>query len=247
MKQSTAILSLVFLTIAAVTAWPVSAAAEEIALFPGRINGEPAMKTSLPAEPGLKDITTLPKQYSFQAMVSFDAASLTPDTGGGLFPPELTSASVLAEQDVYKGMIGVEFFVRSNNDDNGRSFVSYTTGDVVSTERHIYVQQGAGVRYMFPNLKVLFPYVSLRWVHEAVNVRLHDPYEAISVASETDGIAPVMGVDIHARKTVPGIRPFFNFNMEIGYSYLPTMSMGMLGTMNLSSLWFDIGIGLLLQ
>ena len=249
MKHTTAIrfLFVVIITTAGIPVLPVHAPADENTQFFGHSTGESAPGITPPAVPELPDIKTLPKRYSFQAMVSFDASSLTPGTGGELFPPTLVSARVLAEQDIYKGMIGVEFFVRSNNDDSGTSFVSYTTGDVVSTERHIYAQDGAGIRYMFPNAYILFPYLSLRWVHEVVNVRLHDPYEAVSVSSQADGVAPVMGVDIHARKTVPGVRAFFNFNMEIGYSYLPTMGMGMLGTMNLSSLWFDMGIGLLLQ
>ncbi len=249
MKHTTAIrfLSVMIITIAGIAVLPVHTPADENAQFFGHSKGESSPGISLPAVPELPDIKTLPKQYSFQTMVSFDASSLTPGTGGELFPPTLAAARVMAEQDVYKGMIGVEFFVRSNNDDSGTSFVSYTTGDAVSTERHIYAQDGAGIRYMFPNKYILFPYLSLRWVHEAVNVRLQDPYEAVSVSSQADGIAQVMGVDIHARKTVPGVRPFFNFNMEIGYSYLPTMNMGILGTMNLSSLWFDMGIGLLLQ
>lgn len=250
MKLTAAIrlLSCVLLMSSTTLVWiPGHAIAEEIALFPDDFNSEPSVKTSLPDVSLYPDTKTLPKRYSFQTMVSLHVSSLTPGTGNELFSGTYATARFLTEQDVYRGMIGIELFLQSNDDENGTSFVSYTTGDVVHTERHIYNQGGAGIRYMFSNLKVLFPYVSLRWVYAAVNVRIHDPYEAVSVSSHADGIAPVIGMDIHARKTVSGVRPFFNFNMEIGYSYLPTMSMGMLGTMNISTLWFDWGIGLLLQ
>ncbi len=194
-----------------------------------------------------KEIPVIPKTYSFQAMVSLDLGILTSSTGNALFQPNYAAAGLMIEQDVYKGLIGIELFLRSNDDEKGSPFVSYTTGDIVQPERHIYDQYGAGIRCMFPNEKVLFPYASVRWVHTTVKVRFSDPYEAVSVSSKADGFEPLIGVDIHVRKTVNRIRPFFNFNMEMGYEYMPVLNMNMLGTIDVSGLWFNIGIGIMFQ